>query len=434
MKTKNKLNFKNKHLKDSLDFSLILIIFIFIVLFLYSSSNVFAFGIAPAKTSINFEPGFEREINFLILSKGEEDKYLTLQLEGNLSNYAQLNKNNLHIAYGDTSKDFGIKLKLPSELPQGKQIIYVKVIEQDSLSGATASVANALIAQIIINVPYDGVYVEGKLDVQKGEVNKPILFTISLFGRGKTPANCYGVIEVKGPTNELVKSLVTNKILVSQGTALKVEAIWNGTTNEGIYTAQATLHCEDKMQTLKDAFYVGSPSIEILSIYSDKFILGEISPIDALLKSNWNSKFDNVYLEFFVLDNSNNVIQTFKSSSTSINAKDIATLRSYWETKGLIAGNYLVNLVAYIDDMGTNQKSYKAEVSANNLKIMALTGDVVSNSNNDGEDDAIVEESFFSKQLSVLTFLVIVLLFVNVYFFNKLRKKNTDDVMKLKKK
>lgn len=413
-----------------------LVIFLFFFFIIIFSSNVFAFGIAPAKSVYNFEPNLEKEIDFLIVSKGDTQKYLSLEVEGELSEYVTLDKKSLLMDYGDTSKNFKVNIKLPSSISEGQHIIYVKIIEQDSMSSATTSIQNALVGQIIINVPYDGVHVDAKFSAQRSEINKPVLFTISLFGRGKTPANCYGVIDIKGPTNEVVDTVITNKILVKETDATKVEATWKGTENSGIYLAEATVHCEDKMQILNTEFYIGNPSIDILSIFSDKFILGEISPIDAILKSNWNAKLDNVYLEFFVLDNSNNIIQKFKSPATSINAKDIAELRSYWETKGLISGNYLINLIAYIDDLGTQQKSYKAQVSERELKVMELTGKVVSQSTNDDEDEEKDESSFLSKQISVLTIIVFLLVIFNIIFFLSFRKKNkkNDDIIKMKKR
>ncbi len=388
--------------------SLILLVLILL------STTVSAHGLAPAKIPLNFEPNLEKEISFLALTKGDFPTYFTLELEGEFSKYAELDKNSLFINMGETQKEFKVKLKLPENLPPGPNILYVKVIEQDTLSTSTASAKNALVGQIIINVPYTGVYVDSKLEIEHGEIAKPMTFTVSLFGRGDIPAMCYATIDIFDPEGKKLDTIVTNQNQVAQAQATKVEAIWRNNLEKGLFDAQATVICAEQKTILKEQFYVGNPSVNVLEIKADNFILGEIAPIRLMLQNNWNRKFDDVFVEILVLDDFGKLIQQFKSATLPIGAEEIKEYTAYWETEKLSIGKYNLNVITYFDKKGTLQESFIADVGINKLTVQKATGQVIG-----------AEEGKSSSFMPVIILLLVILVAMNAGFiyYLKSRKK-----------
>ena len=250
-----------------------------LILALLLISQVSAYGITPAKKAINFEPNLETEIQFLALSKGEFPTYFTIELKGKLAEYAELNKNTLFLDIGETQEPFEVKLTLPENLTPGPNDLHVVLIEQDPTSDATAIAKNALIGQVIVHVPYTGIFVDSKLQIEHGEISKPMKFAVSLFGRGEITASCYAEIDIKDATGKKIDTIVTNKQMVAKGDVTKIEAIWTENYNKGLFDAEAKVHCGDKTKNLFEQFYVGNPSVKVLNIDADNFLLGEINPI-----------------------------------------------------------------------------------------------------------------------------------------------------------
>lgn len=397
---------KNKHI-----FSLMILIILTILL----SSQVTSFGLAPAKKILNFEPGMSKTIDFSILSKGDSQGFFTIVLQGDLEKYATLDKNSAFLDFEETKETFSLKLNLPQELPQGPNELTVLVIEQDPDDTTTVNVQNAIAAQIIVNVPYDGISVESVLNAEKINVGEPLTLTISLFGRGEIPAQCYATIDIKTPANELIDTLVTGKQIVAQAEAKKIDATWKNTQNKGLYQAEATVHCEDQIQVLRKQFYVGNPSVSVLSIVSDKFILGQIAPIDITMRNNWNQKFNDVYVEILVLSDTGTILQQFKSPSEGMDADDVKTVTAYWETETLQVGDYNLNVVTYFDKTGVNQEKFIAHVETNKLLVNKITGNVVNEFSTEGKDS--------TSKISFLILIVALLIGINiaiiVYFKTK---------------
>jgi len=311
---------------------------------------------------------------------------------------------------------------LPSTLSAGDHVLYVKVVESSN-DNSMASTRTSLVSQIVVTVPYDGVFVDAQLIVDQSKVTEPTKFTISLFGKGNVPAMCYASIDIKGPTNDLITTIMTNKKMLKKAEASKLEVEWKGDKNKGLYLAEANVYCADKIQVLREQFYVGNPTVSVLSIEANEFELGLIIPVTLTLKNNWNRDFEDVYAEAIVLDKNGNIIQEFKSATESINAEGIDEVTAYWETKNLLVGLYDLSITTYFEGK-SHQEMFKANVALDSLKINKLTGNVLSGVGNNG-DTIMSNEVGMSSQMSVLILLVLILIVVNVglVFYLKSKKK-----------
>ncbi|MGE0792805.1 MAG: hypothetical protein AB7V77_01335 [Candidatus Woesearchaeota archaeon] len=393
----------------------ILITTICLLMFLVLPMLTSAYGIAPAKTTLNFESNLKQNFEFFALSTGEKPIYFSLELDGDLAQYAKLNQKFINMQVGERKKSFNVELNLPETLPPGQNILQVKLIEQSIGSTATATATNVLVSQIIVYAPYTGIYVESELEIKHGEVSKPMEFTVSLYGRGDIPAYCHATIDIKNPKNETLDTIVTNKIMVAQGEATKITATWDKNSNAGLFDAYAQVHCGDKINNLYKQFYVGNPTVSVLEIKADKFVLGKVSPIAIILKNNWNRDFKDVYVRIEVFDELNNSLQNFKSASQEIPAEEIREVTAYWETKDLDVGNYLLKVITYFDNKGSFQESFVATLGIDDLFVQKASGQVIGAK----QKTSLMNSSLLSI---IIIFLIIIIIF-NVALIMFLKKK-----------
>ena len=398
MKTQNKINKKL--------FGMILLVFTMLIIL---SIQANAYGIAPAKSAVNFEPNLEKDFEIFILSKGDLPIYFSIELAGELAQYAEVDQTSLFLDIGETKKPVKVKLKLPNELPPGINTLHVNVIEQSKFSDSTATAKNAMVGQIIVNVPYTGVYVESKLYPEHGEIDKPMLFTISLFGRGTETASCYATINILDAEEKTIDTIVTSTKMVAPGASDKLETYWSNNNKKGLFTARSKVNCGDKETILTEEFYVGNPSVSVMEITAEEFTLGKIIPIKLALQNNWNRPFSDVYAEILVMDNTGELTQQFKSAYETIGPEEIKDVTAYWETKNLNIGEYNLTVITYFDKKGTLQESFIATVGIDSLEVHKATGKVI--------DSTDVKKT---DKLSVIILLGIIILVLNagaLYYF-----------------
>ena len=400
------------------------LITIFAFILIFNSSSVIAFGVAPANSVVVFEPNYQDIIDYYILSDGNSEGYFRVELEGDLAKYATLSSKNLYINYGENEKKFSVELKLPDSIPGGKNIIKVKLIQTDSPDGGMIGAKNIFISSILINVPYDGVYVQTKFYAEHGEVNQPLKFSLGLLNKGNEVATCHATIDILGPTNNVIDRIVSDKKTLLPKASDKLIATLSNTENRGIFMAEATIHCGDNIEVLRESFYIGNPSVNVIDISAENFVLGEIVPILINLKNNWNENYDNVRVEAFVLDKNDKIVQTFKSPGESIKSLDFGNVVAYWETKNLIVGEYDINVIVYFGNGKTTQETFTANVAMDKLTVNTGITGYVTNGNagaSTGSGDVVVDK--VDMQMSLLIMLVIILVIANISVLMFLKRK-----------
>ena len=68
--------------------------FILIVIGIFSISFVSSLGVTPARTTIDFEPGLQREITFEVINSEGKEMNIVLAGDGELAEYISVSSNN----------------------------------------------------------------------------------------------------------------------------------------------------------------------------------------------------------------------------------------------------------------------------------------------------------------------------------------------------
>ncbi len=422
---------KNKRIEQRIFILLVMLVF----LFLFTSISVHALGISPARRVFKIEQG-DSSGSIKILNDENKDIRLLIYAKGENSENIIFDETVISISKDESSKVINYELNMPDsskagtlktdivvlELPEGSDsednVVVVNneaIIVQDKKT-QTISTTNAIVSQVFIEVPYPGKYLDAQLFVNSANKGETATFTISAFSRGSEKLNTVeATIIIKGPTNEEIARINSNKISMEPGENGKVVANWLINTFPGLYAVDVIVKFDDQQITLRDTFMVGDMSLRVKDVMIDKFKLGQIAKVDVIAESVWNEEIQNVYAELEVLDQSGAGIINVQTGFGSIPPMGTTILSGYWDTEGMSIGNYDINIKLFFNNK-ISEKLFQAVLNADNIQISdsaSLSGQVIS-TNTGG-----------NSTLTLLIIAVIILIIVNItwlFYFKKFKK------------
>jgi len=359
---------------------------IWIVVFVLLVNNIYGLGIAPAKTTLDFEPGAVKEGYFRIIIDDIPTKVVFTK-EKELGKYIKLENDVMILEEKETWINF--KMNLPEDLPPGERKggILVLQIPKDTGQENVVMAATAVVHLIKVNVPFPGKYVNGKLFITNTKVNDPILFTTALVNWGKEKVNnAKATIVIKGPTNEEVAVMHTDSIQINPNQEVKLLTTWQ-TENPGTYYAEVVVEYDGQTYKISQSFNVGSLDLEIERIIVDNFKIGQIAKLDIHLRNKWNKPLNvEGRVEIF---KDNDLISSFN--------------------EGVDIGEYDMSVKAQYDGK-TSEKTFTSVVSIDQIQFKDFAaGKVISG----GE----------GSNTTILVLAVLVLIILNVMLFIYIRKK-----------
>ena len=379
------------------------IVYLFIFLLLVQS--VAAWGVTPARYLADYT-GEQQEIVFTIRNSGFDEAYFEIDFGGDLAEYAEYRGSDSIFFTPETdTQEVVVRLNLePDELPPGKNSLRVIMRQVAQQGEATVTAKVTLVTEVVVNAPLEGAFIDANLYTQQSSPRENTPFQISLFNKGEGNVGVYADMRVLGPTNEVIDQWQTDTIIVQEQSTDKIRTVWEGEKEPGTYTIDATIHYADKFQKISKSFIVGSREVEILSVSSDSFSLGQINRLDLYARNTWNDALEDVFAEIFVIGTAGDVLQTFRTNPIDFSPYQTQTLEAFWDTELLQVGEYTLNIVT---EVGEESFQYSFPVRVQTDALSLATGEVTA-------DDS--EGSLNSIILIVLIVVVVTNVLVILYF------------------
>lgn len=222
--------------------------------------NVIGLGITPARTTVNFEPGLEKEVSISVVNSEGKDISLVVDVQGELAEYVTLQENSFSMSASQSSKGVDYSVKLPSELTPGlhtAEIVVLQSPDAGDLGDAFIGAALAIVSQLYVYVPYLGKYAEADLSILNLDDGN-VQFIIPVISRGEFDlTSVKASIEVFTSLNKKIVTLNTNEIEILSQERKEVTALWNTSdVNAGPYRAVATLVYDEDTLALEKNFNV----------------------------------------------------------------------------------------------------------------------------------------------------------------------------------
>lgn len=375
-------------------------------------SGVFGLGVSPARTTLDFEPGMTKEVSFDVINSGEGAVDFVFLAQGDLKDYISSVASSGSFLAGEKSKSFSYTLNLPESLGPGLHVGEIVVMEipgDNEEGGAQVLATLAVVTQIYIYVPYPGKHANAKLYVYSAALGEPIRFVIPVASVGDFDlTSVRAKVDIHDETGGKVDSFDIDAIEIKSGTQKELVYDWKKDVLVGDYIALATVIYDEGTVSLEEKFRVGRAKLELQEVRVDDFNLGDIVKLEMLVENKWSSQINDVLINTTIYNDRGGVVSAIKSSDYNVGAFSKEVFVSYWDTAGVLEGEYDAQISIEHDDE-ESKNNLKFDVSKNELVVIGL-GYVISEAEGDGGD-------------YTLWIIVGLLVLMNIIWFWILRKK-----------
>jgi|SRR3989344_2490359 len=396
-------------------------LFIWIFVFVVSINLVNAIGVSPGRTTINFESGLQKDVEFTVFNNEKKDMNVVFYVEGEFNETVKLYDSITRFGSNEDSKTFKYNVKLPNEIkkPGAYDINIVAREVPISSSGGAISVGAtaAVITQLRVMVPYPGKYLDANIRVSETDLGKPVTFIIPLNHLGtETIVRAEGIVDIIGPTNEKIDSIITEVVSIEPGESIQLKAVWDSSeVKAGKFLARLSVTYDGDVANAETVFSLGDILIDVLDIYVKDFKLGQIARFNILVENKYSEEIKDVFASLDIINEKGDLVTSVKSASEPILSGAKEELTIFWDTAGVKEGTYDATLkIHYLDKV--TERQLKAIVGLNSIKIdfVGATARAIS-----------VESGL--KNNSLMMFVIFILVVVNiawfVYFKRREKKK-----------
>ena len=221
-------------------------IILFLVIGIFLTSSVFALGITPARTTLDFQAGLKKTITFMIInSEGKDMKLQGMVLPGELDKYISLPIKDFFISAAEPQKDFSYEINLPSTLSPGLhtgEVLVMVAPENNSQANTQISATLAVVTQLYIYVPYPGKYANADMVVYNANAGEDVTFVFPVVSAGEFDlTSVKAIVDIYNSMNEKIDSFVTDTISVPSGQKKEIVYKWKENVSVGNYRAVASL-------------------------------------------------------------------------------------------------------------------------------------------------------------------------------------------------
>ena len=346
-----------------------LILFLLFAIYFLQFTNAGSIGISPAHFEEDFEPGLERDFQFLIQNYNS-DRAMTIYVDGDLANYTSLDK---EFIVGKEYVTLHMKLPKSIQVP-GTHHIYIGAKEYINETESTVAGLAAIQARIDIKVPYPGVYIESTLKIEDVNEGEKSAYEISLENLGTEGTIVDTSIEIFSRENQSLQKIELGAIeLASKEAKILSDEIDTTEYVPGEYSAIATLKYQE-VNRIRETFRVGQFLVEITD-YSYLFEKGKINEFIVEVENKWNGEIKEVYADVSITDEGE-VKDHFTTPSISMKEWGVANLTGYIDTTEMEAKRHLASITIHYENYTTNKlvAIYVQDPESNHAAIYIAIG------------------------------------------------------------
>lgn len=384
------------------------------VCLIFCFNSVYALGISPARTIVDFESNLEKDVSFTVLNSGEGSINVILSAQGDLAKYISLPVKEAEIS--GESREFSYNLKLPEDLSPGLhtgEILAMQLPGSAESKGSHILSMLAVVTQVHLYVPYPGKYADAKMYVYSADVGEDVRFVIPVVSEGKFDLSSVRAnVDIYNKLSEKVDSFDIDSISVPSGAKKELVYDWKADVEPGKYFARAAIIYDEGTINLEEMFSVGRRDLELQEIEVTGFSLGEVVKLNMLVENKWGEDIRGAHIKTVIKNSVGAVVSSFESAAQDVEALSKKNFVSYWDTAGVREGEYEVE-VSIIHGDKVSKKELKFQVSENKLVVIGLGYVISAEKEGEGLGTVIV----------VLIIAIVILILINLLWFLLLRKK-----------
>jgi hypothetical protein len=356
--------------------SRLLIIMSMMFFIILVAPSLHALGVTPGRTTMDYEPGLEREIGFSILNNEHKNMQVMLTVQGELNQSVTLFDSVVDFMPSEDSKSFFYKINLPDDIAKKPGLHTAEIVALEvpkaGVDGTYVGATVAVVSQIYVYVACPGKCIEADVSILDAEQNSTATFIVPVVSRGELGiGEARAVIDIYTSLNEKVDSIETDYWPIEPGARTELSAKWFVDVPTGDYLAKVTVFYDGESISFEKPFAVGNQMLTIESILVNNFQLGEIAKLQILIENKWNKELKNVYANLFVYNPDGQTMADVKSAAEDIPALTKKELLAYWDTVGVEEGEYDGKLMVRYGEKSSD-KNLLLRVSEDSLDIVGV--------------------------------------------------------------
>lgn len=369
-----------KNQNTRVNFKPFLLVIFTILSLLLITQTISPIGITPGRTTLNFEPGLQKEIPFSVINTENKDMSVVFTVSGELSESITLTQAFTEFSNLENSKSFNYIVNLPLKFDKPgvheAEIVALELPKDIKETGAFVGATVAVVTQLTVHVPYPDKYLEGEVNVIESGEGANTIFLIPVINRGKLDiGNARAVIDIYTPLNEKIASIESESVSIKSLEKAEIIVDWPADANPGKYLAVVTVIYDNEILELEKEFNIGELGLEIKEIIVKDFELGGIAKFEALVENKWSNDLKDVFLNILVYNDGGETMADFKSPTYDMNALSKAELVAYWDTVGVKKGTYDGKLILRYGEKSI-EKNIALKVTDFDIEIFGVTGRV----------------------------------------------------------
>lgn len=337
-----------------------------IIILALLAAPVLAFGVSPARRIQNYQENITGTITVVNNQKESLDLYIIPR--GNLSEYVTVSPKTVTLTPGTVDKKVSYSITIPpGKATPGKHLIDLVLLTFQNGGASNTISANAgVVSQVEVDVPYNGAYLESRIDYSKSDN----WVVVPLFNKGDAATTADVTLLIYGPTNALVSSSTKQGIDVGARSYAEVP-IDLPDLNAGTYLAKVRIDYGSRMLDLSKQIDVGKPQLvpgDLNATMTD-----EIVRLSLPVVSQWNQGIKEAYALYDISTAQGTFLTRVKTPSVSLDAFGKSTLVGYWD--GASEGTYSVSITLYYDGQ-TDTIERKLTVTPTGVTLGEKVGNV----------------------------------------------------------
>ena len=379
--------------------------------------SVFALGITPGRTTLDYAPGKIETYQFEVVNSDQQEIEIVVLVQGELNASVSVSEVSFKMLNGEASKKLSYTLTMPSGLKPGLHTAEIVALQLPGKSGSSGTYVGATVGvatQIHVYVPYPGKYLEASFDVMPSG-DGDIRFIVPVISRGELGiVRAKAVIDIYTSLNEKIDSVVTDEIEIKSLDRRELTTLWKPEgAPPGRYKAVATIIYDEETTTVEKEFSIGEQNLEIKNIEVNDFSLGGIAKFEILVENKWSEIIPGAFVQMQIFNKEGQVMADFKSAAYDIPPLEKKLVTAFWDTDGVGEGTYDSSIFLKFAQQSLKQ-DLKLEVSEDDITVVGLGYVIKNKSGKSGESNSL---------LVVLIAAIGILVLLNVVWFLMLRKK-----------
>jgi hypothetical protein len=308
-------------------------------------SEAYCLGINPGVYDIEYSKG-RQNFKFNVLNR---NGYTTLNEVEILSNDFGSNLNFDTDSFKLPPDSMGAiqgSVLIDESLEPGENCARFRITEGINSRTSMIEARPALIARACVFVPYPGKYVEPKISQDSAVDNSKVYFSAKLENKGDQPiANCKISVKIYDASGALIEEIPSNQTISLN--PLETKTIFFRTSQAlkgGEYKGQLLINYDGEKKEEEFPLRVGIRDIEFAEVPSTLYFKDDVITFTAKLKSLWNDRIYNAYLELSIPELSS---KSITSSVFTIGGWEEKEVEGIGRIQGLSEGSYDAEFIAH---------------------------------------------------------------------------------------